>query len=118
MYMLYSYFLKCSSGVPFLFLGPVRDARVHLVIVAFILKAALGLHWDTPALCCCVGFPLVAASRFLIEGASLVGQHRLRGAQGQQLLLPGSRVQAQAFWHMGSAASQYMEYSQGSNPCP
>ena len=39
-------------------------------------------------------------ARVLIEAASPMGQHRLWG------------VQVQSFWHMGSAAPQYMEYSQ------
>jgi len=66
---------------------------------------------------CCTGFSLVTASGcysviamcgLLIVVASLVAKHGPKGERAQELLLPGSRAQAQYLWCMSLVALLYI----------
>ena len=67
----------------------------------FHFLAVLGLH-------CCAGFSLVAVLRLVIMVASLVAEHGPKGERAQELLLPGSRAQAQYLWCVSLVALLYI----------
>ena len=93
------YFIICNYILFTLFL---KKKKLYL--------ALLGLHFY-------VGFVLLAEIKgyslggvcgLLIAGASLSVEHRLQGAQAQQLQLLGSRAQSPQLWHTGLAALQHV----------
>ena len=54
------------------------------------------------------GYSLVAVCRLLVAVASLVAEHGPKGERAQELLLPGSRAQAQYLWCVSLVALLYI----------
>ena len=76
---------------------------LKIILSIYLFLAVLGLY-------CCTSFSLIAASGdsslvavcgLLLAATFLVAEHRLYGAQAQQLQFPGSRAQAQQLWYTG-----------------
>ena len=85
-----------------------------IIIFIWLFLAVLGL-------CCCTGFPLVAASgghslvalcRLLLAVASFVAEHRLQGVQTSIMWLLGSRARTEQLQCTGLVAPQHVGSSQ------
>ena len=91
---------ECYTGNDLLITKVVSRLNESTPIVSKFLKNLLSLSvfiqlLPVLALHCCVGFPLVALCRLLIEGGALIAGHGLRAHRLRVSRLPGPGAQAQ-----------------------